>query len=75
MESEEIRNHDEDTEQVCYCEDCHSLHVLIDSRFMNDGWDGLYCNNCGSTHIGKCTMQEWLKEEERREKILRTTVE
>lgn len=59
---------DEHDEDVYYCKQCHSLHILIDESFADDSWDGSYCAKCGSTDIGVTSIYEWLAEEARREK-------
>lgn len=56
----------EEQEKVFYCQSCHSLCIVVDEMLAYDEWDGSYCAKCGSTHIGVCTMEEWLKEEQRR---------
>lgn len=55
-----------DNEIVYYCLSCHSLCILTDETLAFGDWDGSYCVKCGSTHIGKCTIDEWLAEEQRR---------
>lgn len=56
-----------DDDLVFYCKSCHSLCVLVDEDLADEYWDGSYCGKCNSTDIGTCSMDEWLKEEERRE--------
>lgn len=41
-----------DSEPVYYCKDCLSLRVVSDA-----GID--YCDVCGSTSIGECSIEEW----------------
>lgn len=53
---------------VYYCRSCHSLCIVVDDTLAFEGWDGSYCGKCHSTHVGICTMDEWLAEEERRRK-------
>lgn len=50
-------------EEVFYCSDCHSLHVLTDSALATEEWDGTYCGKCNSANIATCTLGEWLAEE------------
>ena len=57
--------HEDDEDKVYYCRSCHSLYILKDERFLSDEWDGSYCAKCSSTDVGVCTMEEWLREEER----------
>lgn len=54
---------------VYYCKHCGSLAVMAMPGFVND-----YCDKCGSTDIGKASIEVWLdlqktvyqkKEEER----------
>lgn len=54
-----------DDEPVAYCADCHSLSIKVDEEGICPEWDGCYCSKCGSTEIRECSIQEWLKEEER----------
>lgn len=67
MESNIERHFEDDSEDVYYCLSCHSLHILVDDTLAFGTWDGSYCGKCGSTHIAKCSMDEWLAEESRRE--------
>ena len=53
---------------VVYCKNCHSIFIEVNESVAFDDWDGSYCGKCRSTNIGVCTMDEWLAEEERREK-------
>lgn len=39
-------------EPVHYCTHCLSLRILKVNDFD-------YCDNCGSTDIDKCTIEEW----------------
>ena len=57
-----------DDELVFYCRSCHSLCVVVDESLASDAWDGSYCGKCHSTDIGQCTIDEWVAEEERRER-------
>jgi hypothetical protein len=57
---------DELEEKVFYCLSCHSLCILTDESLADEDWDGSYCGKCFSTHVGVCTIGEWLEEEERR---------
>ena len=57
-----------DDELVFYCRSCHSLCIVVDETLASDMWDGSYCGKCHSTDIGQCTMDEWVAEEQRREK-------
>ena len=59
---------EERNEPVYYCRSCHSLFIVIDDTMSGNDWDGSYCGKCHSTDIGVCTMEEWLAEEERRER-------
>ena len=59
---------EEYNEIVYFCLSCHSLYILVDETVATDDWDGSYCGKCFSTHIGTCTMGEWLEEEERRKR-------
>ena len=58
-------------ETVFFCQNCHSLHILVDETMADKDWDGSYCGKCFSTNIGECTMAEWLAEEERRKQAKR----
>ena len=58
----------EENDLVFYCKSCHSIKIMIDSTLADEDWDGSYCGDCRSTDIGICTIDEWLEEEERREK-------
>lgn len=49
---------------VYYCKDCHSLKIITDENLASGLWDGSYCGACGSTHIGSCSIEKWLKVEE-----------
>ena len=60
-----------DEEPVYYCKSCHSLHILRDETLANPFWDGSYCADCLSTDITSCYIDEWVAEEERREKLRR----
>lgn len=53
-------------DSVYYCLDCHSLCVMVDENLASEMWDGTYCGKCHSTNIGVCTMEEWLRVEEKR---------
>lgn len=55
-----------DSEMVYYCLSCHSLYILTDESLAFGGWDGSFCGKCGDTHLGKCTIEEWLEEEKKR---------
>ena len=57
---------EEYNEEVFYCLSCHSLYILTDENMISEDWDGSYCGKCYSAHIGRCTMGEWMEEEERR---------
>ena len=48
-------------EPVFYCKHCHSLRIMVGDGF------GDYCDDCGSTDIGQCHINEWLamKEEDK----------
>ena len=43
-----------------------SLYILTDESLAFGGWDGSFCGKCGDTHLGKCTIEEWLEEEKKR---------
>lgn len=61
----------EEDELVYYCRNCHSLCIVVDESLASvswTGWDGSYCGKCHSTDIAKCSMDEWLAEEERRKR-------
>jgi len=58
-----------DDEPVFYCRSCHSLHILVNEMLADDNWDGAYCGDCNSTDIGRCDIDEWVAEEERRRKL------
>lgn len=55
-----------DDEPVHYCRRCHSLAIVSDPDPSDPEWDGAYCRDCGSTDIGECDIDDWVKEEERR---------
>ena len=59
---------DEYIEPVFYCRNCHSLAIIKDDSIASDGWDGCYCNKCGSTNIGEKPFGDWLYEEEQKQK-------
>ena len=59
---------DEEKDEVYYCLSCHSLNIQHDDSLADEDWDGSFCGKCFSTHIGVCTMTEWLAEEDRRKK-------
>lgn len=59
---------EEQEEPVYYCKNCHSLYILMDKDLAFGDWDGSYCGKCSSANIGICTMDEWLEEEEKRER-------
>lgn len=40
---------------VFYCKHCLSLNI----RTLNDDEDLDYCDNCGSTEIASCQIEEW----------------
>lgn len=52
-----------DEEPVFYCKECHSLMIITDENLASGYWDGTYCGKCGSTQIGCCTIEEWMKVE------------
>lgn len=60
-----------DDEPVFYCRSCHSLAIKFDTEHEDGEWDGSYCKECGSTDIGTCDIDEWVKEEERRAEMRR----
>lgn len=59
---------EEYNEPVYYCLSCHSLCIMDNPAMACDGWDGSYCGKCNSTDIGVCSIGDWMKEEERRER-------
>jgi hypothetical protein len=40
---------------VYYCKHCGSLAIMVMPGFMED-----YCDKCGSTEIGKASIEAWL---------------
>lgn len=44
---------------VCYCSSCLSLGIIDDGS--------VYCNECGETSIGECSINEWLSMTKTRE--------
>ncbi len=58
----------EQDDLVYYCRHCHSLLILVNEDLATSWWDGSYCGKCNGTDIGQCTIDEWMAEEERREK-------
>lgn len=50
MNKEEYNN-----EPVYYCKRCHSLNITI----LSDDFD--CCEDCGSTDIDSCHIEEWIK--------------
>ena len=58
---------EEYNEEVFFCQNCHSLAVIVDEVLADKDWDGTFCGKCFSTNIGRCKFGEWLEEEERRE--------
>ena len=46
---------DYNTEPVHYCKHCLSLKV----RYIPKMDDSDYCDDCGSTDIGECSIEEW----------------
>lgn len=53
---------DYDEEPVCYCRRCLSLRIK-DVPMMDDSD---YCEDCGSTDVGSCSIGEWEAIYERR---------
>lgn len=51
-EYDEAKEYDE--EPVAYCRDCLSLAIRVTSFH-----DLSYCDECGSTDIGECSIAEW----------------
>lgn len=48
-------HNDYNSEPVFYCKHCLSLNV----RHVLDTKDSEYCDNCGSTNIVECSIEEW----------------
>lgn len=46
---------DYNAEPVLYCKHCLSLKV----RNIPDSEDSDYCDECGSTNIENCSIEEW----------------
>lgn len=50
------KHHNEyDDEPVLYCKHCLSLNI----RNIPKLEDSDYCDKCGSTSIGECSIEEW----------------
>lgn len=63
MKTREKINYDEIP--VVYCKRCHSLEIIAGDNFPD------YCNRCGSTDLGDCLIDEWLKDEQSYKKGIR----
>lgn len=48
-------HNDYNNEPVFYCKHCLSLNV----RYVLDMEDSEYCDDCGSTDIAECSIEEW----------------
>ena len=48
-------HNDYNNEPVFYCKHCLSLDV----RYVLDMKDSEYCDDCGSTDIAECSIEEW----------------
>lgn len=44
---------------VYYCKYCHSLKIIRNSSHEDDVYFD-YCDDCGSTIIGKASIEAWL---------------
>lgn len=53
----EQHQYDYNEEPVFYCKSCLSLKI----RFIKSMQDSEYCDECGSTDIGQCSIEEWQK--------------
>ena len=69
MSNNSVPRNDSEEEPVFYCRSCHSLKIVVDETMADDDWDGSYCAVCHSCDIGECSMDEWLEEEKRRQKV------
>lgn len=47
---------------VTYCKRCHSLNIQVGEGFPD------YCIDCGSTDLGDEHIEEWLNEENEKNK-------
>lgn len=56
LNTENLHN-DYNSEPVFYCKNCLSLKV----RDITNVEDSDYCDECGSTDIGKSSIEEWEK--------------
>lgn len=52
---------------VYYCKDCGSLRIMT----MGDTEDDDYCDNCGSTTIGKASIDVWIDLQETKFKTIK----
>lgn len=52
MKTEILKPEDYNNEPVFYCENCLSLRI----RGIDDFG---YCDECSSTDIGQCSIEEW----------------
>lgn len=55
MEEKEKQNYNE--EPVFYCKSCLSLKI----RSVPNMEDSEFCDECSSTDIGQCSIEEWEK--------------
>ena len=53
----QLQNDIYNKEPVFYCKSCLSLKV----RFIQSMQDSDYCDECGSTDIEQCSIEEWQK--------------
>ena len=53
---------DYNDEPVVYCKRCHSLRIIAGNGFPD------YCEDCGSTDLGDEHIEQWLKEENEKNK-------
>lgn len=44
-------------EPILYCKHCLSLRIMNDTKQI----DLDFCDSCGSTDIGTCSIEEWQK--------------
>lgn len=52
---DKMSKEDYNNEPVYYCKRCHSLNISV----LGDDLD--CCDDCGSTDIDSCHIEEWIK--------------
>ena len=57
IETDVLHNQDYNSEPVYYCRNCLSLKIMSIPGLE----DAEFCDECNSTDIGKCSIEEWRK--------------